>query len=87
MTEMIEMDQAIVTLNPHDAGGEAVTFKVSIFDNGDHDAAGIFTLGVMTLHSYGNSANITVGGVLPSTLRELADELEAKLAAAKASFN
>lgn len=83
---MKKLDTAIVNLHPEDNGGETVTISVDIFDNGDH-AEGIFTIGTVSLQSYAHSASIIIGSVTSQSLRELADDLDAKIAIAKASFD
>lgn len=90
MTDTKLLDSVSMTLNPEDNGGESVTLTVDIYDNGDAAAGlpdGIFTLGSVSLQSYGNAASITLPNVSPEFLRKFADELEAKLAAVEASFN
>lgn len=81
-----KLGEVRIELNPGENGGEAAIFEVAIYDNGDHDAAGIFTIGTVTLNSYGNVATMTVGNITPDVLRELADELEAKIAAGIKTF-
>lgn len=78
--------EASVKLDQADLEHEAAYFTIDIYDNGDHDLDGIYTLGKVTLNSQGNIATITVGNVTPEVLRELADELEAKIAALVKTF-
>lgn len=75
-----------VQLDPGEMESEGAFFDVEVFDNGDHDVDGIYTVGTVTLNSYGNIATITVGNVTPKVLRELADKLEAKIAVVVKSF-
>lgn len=87
MYDTKKFGEASVKLDPADLEHEAAYFTIDIYDNGDHDFAGIYTLGKVTLNSQGNIiATMTVGNVTPEVLRELADELEAKIAALVKTF-
>lgn len=67
--------------NPNDNGGEGLTLTTTFIDNGD---PAIYTNQELTLHSYFNSATISLTGspITPDNLRRLADELELAQAAA-----
>ena len=80
MTE--KLGEVYMILNPEDNGGEQVAITVEIFDNGDlaHGLPGaIFTLGKVSLQSYGNSASMSLPNITPEFLRKLANKLEAEV--------
>jgi hypothetical protein len=62
--------------NKHDNGGESLVLKTEIYANGD--PGGIFWNQILTLHSYCNSASLTLCGasLTPDVLRDLANQLE-----------
>lgn len=86
MMDTEKLGEVRMELNPEDNGGEAVDIVVEIFDNGDYDANSIYTLGTVTLQSYGNSASMSLPNITPEFLREFAAKLEAEMAKAKKSF-
>lgn len=86
MCETKKMGKVYKILNPEDNGGETVAITIEIFDNGDHDAAGIYALSRIDLQSYGNGASMSLPNITPEFLRELANELDAEIIKVKAKF-
>ena len=84
MTDTPKLGKVYKILNPEDNGGETVAITVEIFDNGDFDGNSIFTIGTMSLHSYGNFATMSLPNITPEFLRELANELESAICVAAA---
>ena len=84
MTE--KLGEAYMILNPEDNGGEQVAITVEIYDNGDYDANSTYTLGRVSLQSYGNSASMSLPNITPEFLRKFADKLEAEIATARHGF-
>lgn len=84
MTE--KLGEVYMILNPEDNGGETVAITVEIYDNGDYDADSTYTLGRVSLQSYGNSASISLPNLTPEFLREFANKLEAELVEVKKAF-
>lgn len=83
MSDTEKLGEVYMEMNPEDNGGEAVVIIVEIYDNGDFDADSTYTLGRVSLQSYGNSASMSLPNITPKFLREFADKLEAKIAAVK----
>ncbi len=84
-----KMSEVYKILNPEDNGGETVAITIGIYDNGDlaHGLPNaIFTIGEMSLQSYGNSSSMSLPNISPEFLRELADELEAAISKAEATY-
>jgi len=81
-----KLGEVYMILNPEDNGGEQVAIVVEIFDNGDYDANSTYTLGKVSLQSYGNSASMSLPNITPELLRKFAVELETEIAKAKKSF-
>lgn len=83
MADSEKVGRVDMVLNPGDNGGESVVLAVDLYDNGDKAAGlpgGIFTIGTITLNSYGNSASMIIGGgITPETLREFANKLDAEI--------
>lgn len=89
MTDTKKLATVSTVLNPESNGGESIVLAVEIFDNGDAAAGlpnGIFTIGSMTLNSYGNFSSMSLGSISPEILREFADKLEAELTKVKETF-
>lgn len=80
------LSEVYMILNPESNGGEQVSIVVEIFDNGDYDANSTYTLGKVSIQSYGNSASMSLPNITPELLRKFADELETEIAKAKKSF-
>lgn len=69
--------------NPNSNGGESFLITTDIYHNCDPGPLGIQLNQSFSLHSYGNSANISIGcmaALTPEVLRELADQLECEIA-------
>lgn len=70
--------------NPKDNGGESLTLKTEVFDNGDK-FDNLYFNQTLCLQSYCNSAQFNLGTakLSPNNLRELANQLDALLAGIK----
>ncbi len=79
MTDTEKLSEVYMILNPEDNGGETVSITVEIYDNGDFDDNSTYTLGRVSLQSYGNSASMSLPNITPELLREFANKLEAEL--------
>lgn len=89
MGDNTKLSEVYMIVNPEDNGGEQVSITVEIYDNGDlaYGLPGaIFTLGKVSLQSYGNSASISLPNITPEFLREFADKLEAELVVVEEAF-
>jgi len=84
--DMDKVGEVYVVLNPEDNGGETVAITVEIYDNGDYNTNSTYTLGKVSLQSYGNSASMSLPNITPEFLREFADKLEAELVQVKKAF-
>ncbi len=75
---MKPLNTEVFVFNKRDNGGESLSLKVEYFDNGDGNAAGVFTIQTLSLASYCNSAsfNLSTAVFTPENLRELALMLE-----------
>lgn len=75
----------VFVFNKKDNGGEQCVLITDFWDNGDGPFRGLFTIQNFELHSYCNSAQISLQGVqiTPDKLRKLADELDMEIAKIK----
>lgn len=67
----------VFCFNEKNNGGEALSLKTKVYDNGDKEN-NIYFEQTITLQSYCNSASFNLVGaqITPSLLRELANQLE-----------
>lgn len=71
--------------DPKGNGGESLYLNTEIWTNGDAPPDNLYLQHKLTLMSYGNSAtfNLCAMELTPEKLRQLADEIEAKINEAK----
>lgn len=80
--ETVFLGTTSIELNPECNGGETITLDTTF--NGDPRFGEVWMNQSLTLNSYGNQATLSMYGYLdPEKLRQMADQLEVALTAAR----
>ncbi len=80
--ETVFLGTTSIELNPECNGGETITLETTF--NGDARFGEVWMNQKLTLNSYGNQASLSMYGYLdPQKLRDMADQLEKAILAAR----